>query len=86
MFVGEKPDASGRGWLGAVLMSSLHEEDGAHTHTVFCLLFTGLAAFDIPLVYVKESTLNQPIFGCNNLSGACYLATALLSLPLALWP
>jgi hypothetical protein len=29
----------------------------------------GLLAFDIPLVYTKNDTLNQPIFGCNNLSG-----------------
>lgn len=26
-------------------------------------------AFDLPLVYVRNDRFNQPIFGCNNLSG-----------------
>ena len=30
---------------------------------------TGLAAFDLPLPFIKGDKFNQPIFGCNNLSG-----------------
>ena len=30
----------------------------------------GLLAFELPLVYVKDDSFNQPIFGCKNLSGA----------------
>lgn len=30
---------------------------------------SGLAGFDIPLVYICKEKLNQPIFGCNNLAG-----------------
>lgn len=33
---------------------------------------SGLAAVDIPLVYVRNDKFNQPIFGCNNLSGECW--------------
>ena len=29
----------------------------------------GLAAFDLPLPFIKADKFNQPIFGCNNLSG-----------------
>jgi WW domain-binding protein 2 len=32
----------------------------------------GLAAFDLPLVYCRNDKFNQPIFGCNNLSGECW--------------
>ena len=35
---------------------------------------TGLMAFDIPLVYIRKEKFNQPIFGCNNLSGECWPA------------
>jgi hypothetical protein len=35
---------------------------------------SGLAGFDLPLVYISSEKLNQPIFGCNNLSGACFPA------------
>lgn len=31
---------------------------------------SGLAGFDMPLVYICKEKLNQPIFGCNNLAGA----------------
>ena len=30
---------------------------------------SGLAGFDMPLVYLCKEKLNQPIFGCNNLAG-----------------
>lgn len=36
---------------------------------------SGLAGFDIPLVYISNDKLNQPIFGCNNLSGRVWPAT-----------
>lgn len=29
----------------------------------------GLTAFDIPLAYVNHDQFNQPVFGCNHLSG-----------------
>eukprot|EP00195_Chlamydomonas_chlamydogama_P002390 CAMPEP_0202922856 /NCGR_PEP_ID=MMETSP1392-20130828/78143_1 /ASSEMBLY_ACC=CAM_ASM_000868 /TAXON_ID=225041 /ORGANISM="Chlamydomonas chlamydogama, Strain SAG 11-48b" /LENGTH=224 /DNA_ID=CAMNT_0049616509 /DNA_START=50 /DNA_END=724 /DNA_ORIENTATION=+ len=35
---------------------------------------SGLAAFDLPLVYMKDDKLNQPIFGCNNLAGMVWPA------------
>lgn len=35
---------------------------------------SGLAGFDIPLVYITSDKLNQPIFGCNNLSGRVWPA------------
>ena len=31
---------------------------------------SGLRAFDIPLVYITADRFNQPIFVCNNLTGA----------------
>jgi hypothetical protein len=31
---------------------------------------SGLQAFDLPLVYISKEQLHQPIFGCNNLTGA----------------
>lgn len=34
----------------------------------------GLHAFDLPLVYIRGDKLNQPIFGCNNLSGVVWCA------------
>lgn len=30
---------------------------------------SGLACFDFPLVYINRDSLNQPIFGSNNISG-----------------
>jgi hypothetical protein len=35
---------------------------------------SGLAAFDLPLVYIRNDSLKQPIFGCNNLTGECWPA------------
>lgn len=35
---------------------------------------SGLAAFDLPLVYIRNHKLNQPIFGCNNLAGEVWPA------------
>ncbi|WIA21976.1 hypothetical protein OEZ85_004333 [Tetradesmus obliquus] len=35
---------------------------------------SGLAGFDMPLVYVCKEKLNQPIFGCNNLAGQVWPA------------
>lgn len=35
---------------------------------------SGLAGFDLPLVYITADKLNQPIFGCNNLSGRVWPA------------
>jgi hypothetical protein len=35
---------------------------------------SGLAGFDLPLVYVTKDKLNQPIFGCNNLAGQVWPA------------
>lgn len=35
---------------------------------------TGLESFDLPLVYILRDKFNQPIFGCNNLSGECWPA------------
>lgn len=35
------------------------------------LACAGLVGFDFPLVYIRADTLNQPIFGCNNLTGGC---------------
>lgn len=32
----------------------------------------GLAAFDLPLTYLRNDKFSQPIFGCNNLSGECW--------------
>lgn len=32
----------------------------------------GLRAVDLPLVYIRGDRFNQPIFGCNNLSGECW--------------
>eukprot|EP00955_Chlamydomonas_euryale_P080122 363378-Chlamydomonas_euryale.AAC.33 len=37
-------------------------------------LHAGLQGFDFPLVYIRKDTLNQPIFGCNNLSGEVWAA------------
>jgi fructose 1,6-bisphosphatase len=31
---------------------------------------SGLRAFDIPLVYITADRFNQPVFVCNNLTGA----------------
>lgn len=33
---------------------------------------SGLAAFDLPLVYIHDDDIHQPIFGCNNLAGKCW--------------
>ena len=30
---------------------------------------SGLAAFELPLAYIRKDKFNQPIFACNNLSG-----------------
>ncbi|KAG1671794.1 hypothetical protein FOA52_000171 [Chlamydomonas sp. UWO 241] len=35
---------------------------------------SGLQGFDFPLVYIRKDVLNQPIFGCNNLSGEVWPA------------
>mmetsp|Transcript_10745 Transcript_10745/g.29518 ORF Transcript_10745/g.29518 Transcript_10745/m.29518 type:complete len:219 (+) Transcript_10745:76-732(+) len=35
---------------------------------------SGLIAFDFPLGYLRKDKLNQPIFGCNNLSGEVWSA------------
>ncbi|GFR40704.1 hypothetical protein Agub_g1297 [Astrephomene gubernaculifera] len=35
---------------------------------------SGLVAFDFPLVYIRNDSLNQPIFGCNNLAGQVWPA------------
>ena len=35
---------------------------------------SGLAAFDFPLVYIRNDSLRQPIFTCNNLTGECWPA------------
>jgi WW domain-binding protein 2 len=35
---------------------------------------SGLAGFDLPLVYIATERLEQPIFGANNLSGTCFPA------------
>ncbi|KAF8063821.1 satP [Scenedesmus sp. PABB004] len=35
---------------------------------------SGLAGFDMPLVYIDREKLNQPIFGCNNLAGRVWPA------------
>jgi WW domain-binding protein 2 len=32
----------------------------------------GFQAFDLPLVYIRGDKFNQPILGCNNLSGECW--------------
>mmetsp|Transcript_11824 Transcript_11824/g.35409 ORF Transcript_11824/g.35409 Transcript_11824/m.35409 type:complete len:217 (-) Transcript_11824:160-810(-) len=34
----------------------------------------GLQAFDIPLAYVSHDKFNQPVFGCNHLSGKVWPA------------
>lgn len=33
-------------------------------------------ALDLPLVYIRRDTFNQPIFGCNNLAGECWPVAA----------
>lgn len=35
---------------------------------------SGLAGFDLPLVYIATERLEQPVFGANNLSGTCFPA------------
>eukprot|EP00882_Tetradesmus_deserticola_P002287 GHRQ01002441.1.p1 GENE.GHRQ01002441.1~~GHRQ01002441.1.p1 ORF type:complete len:213 (+),score=79.22 GHRQ01002441.1:234-872(+) len=35
---------------------------------------SGLAGFDMPLVYIFKDKLHQPIFGCNNLAGQVWPA------------
>ena len=35
---------------------------------------SGLRAFDIPLAYITADRFNQPIFVCNNLTGAARAA------------
>jgi hypothetical protein len=35
----------------------------------------GLQAFDLPLAYITHDKFNQPIFGCNHLSGRVWPAT-----------
>jgi len=35
---------------------------------------SGLTCFDFPLVYITKDSLNQPIFGSNNLSGEVWPA------------
>ncbi|KAK9828894.1 hypothetical protein WJX72_002644 [[Myrmecia] bisecta] len=37
---------------------------------------SGLAAFELPLAYLRNDKFNQPIFGCNNLAGECWPAVA----------
>ena len=37
---------------------------------------SGLQAVDLPLVYIRSDKFNQPIFGCNNLSGECWPVAA----------
>ncbi|KDD74055.1 hypothetical protein H632_c1614p0 [Helicosporidium sp. ATCC 50920] len=32
---------------------------------------TGLHAVELPLVYLMHVSFNQPIFGCNNMTGEC---------------
>lgn len=41
---------------------------------MFTVACVGLVGFDFPLVYIRADTLNQPIFGCNNLTGGWVLA------------
>jgi WW domain-binding protein 2 len=33
---------------------------------------SGLEAFDIPLLYIRNDSFNQPVFGCNHLAGECW--------------
>lgn len=33
---------------------------------------SGLQAFDLPLLYIRNDKFNQPIFGCNHLAGECW--------------
>ena len=40
--------------------------------SVKCGASAGLAAFEIPLAYIRRDKFNQPIFACNNLSGRWY--------------
>lgn len=35
---------------------------------------SGLAGFDLPLVYIATEKLSQPIFAANNISGTCFPA------------
>ncbi|KAL6748548.1 hypothetical protein V8C86DRAFT_2874636, partial [Haematococcus lacustris] len=35
---------------------------------------SGLVGYDLPLVYLRNDKLNQPIFGCNNLAGQVWPA------------
>lgn len=37
---------------------------------------SGLEAFDIPLLYIRNDAFNQPIFGCNHLAGECWPVAA----------
>jgi WW domain-binding protein 2 len=37
---------------------------------------SGLEAFDIPLLYIRNDSFNQPIFGCNHLAGECWPVAA----------
>ena len=41
----------------------------------------GLTAFDIPLAYVNHDKFNQPVFGCNHLSGITAGAASALLVP-----
>ena len=41
---------------------------GLRTHALLPCC-AGLVAFELPLVYITGDKFNQPIFGCNNLSG-----------------
>ena len=41
-----------------------------------CADQAGLHAFELPLAYLRGDKFNQPIFGCNNLSGECWPAVA----------
>lgn len=31
-----------------------------------------LSGIDLPLIYIRKDKFNQPVFGCNNLSGECW--------------
>lgn len=62
---GRRCSGKGRVYLSDVRMvfvfdgGSVRAPDGGHA----------LEAFDIPLLYIGSERFNQPIFGCNNVSG-----------------
>ncbi|GBG77701.1 hypothetical protein CBR_g24147 [Chara braunii] len=66
---GDGNDAPGGKWSGwgTIYLSSMRMVFVPTSSS-----FPTITAFDMPLAYIHDERFNQPIFGCNNLSGKVF--------------